>query len=119
MELKEEEGRVDCEAADETVKKSNASVEAALVVETPLAAASAGSFCLRPSVAAMAHLLFRHSPSLRASIILTGSVLGSGTAAEIRMIMTSYMMQSDVLGSHLCWLQQTAAAAAPLQPALC
>ena len=114
MELREEEGRVDCEAADETVEKYNASV-----VETMLTAASAGSFCLRPSVAAMAHLLFRHSPSLRASIILTGSVLDSGTAAEIRMIMTSYMMQSDVLGSHPCWLQQTAAAAAPVQPALC
>ena len=87
-------GRLDSEEeAEAETEESDAPADAALTT----ASAGDGSFILRPCAAATAHLLLRQSPSLRASMTLTGALLGSETAEQNERIVTIKLKRKDRL----------------------
>jgi len=88
-----EEGRLDSVGSERAAAESETTADVALLP----ASTRAGSFIFRPCAAATAHLLLRQSPSLRASMTLTGALLGSETAEQNERIETIKMKRKGRL----------------------
>ena len=86
-------GRLDSVGSEGAAAESETDANVTLLP----ASTRAGSFIFRPCAAATAHLLLRQSPSLRASMTLTGALLGSETAEQNERIVTIKLKRKDRL----------------------